>query len=241
MKIGIIGFGNFGRVLAKAFADHEVLISSRSEQGNATLEEVCQADWVFPCVPISAFPQVMRQIKDLLSPTATVIEVCSVQVFPVKAMLKELKPEQPMIASHPMFGPNSTEGGTKFAGLILMHHNLTADADTYESFVKFWQELGVETVEMTPEEHDRAAAYSLLYAQTVNRLTQTMDLKPTPIDTPGFKKLLDAADCVPQDTWELFADMNNYNPFAAEMRGKFKEAFAHLEDVVENGPKPDYL
>ena len=69
-KIGIIGFGRFGKLIARIlkskFADVHILAFAwkRKKLGISqgveftTLNEVCNSDVVIPCVPISSFEEV---------------------------------------------------------------------------------------------------------------------------------------------------------------------------------------
>jgi hypothetical protein len=38
---------------------------------------------------------------------------------------------------------------------------------------------------------------------------------------------------VENDTWQLFSDMNRYNPFAAEVREQFKKAMEEVEKELD--------
>jgi prephenate dehydrogenase len=47
---------------------------------------------------------------------------------------------------------------------------------------------------------------------------------PLDIDTEGYKRLLHVLGVVENDTWQLFEDMNRYNPYATETRQAFLNA-----------------
>ena len=55
------------------------------------------------------------------------------------------------------------------------------------------------------------------------------------IDTEGYKRLLHILEVVTHDTWQLFRDMNRYNPYAEEKRRAFTEAVIRLEEKLEAG------
>jgi prephenate dehydrogenase len=56
-----------------------------------------------------------------------------------------------------------------------------------------------------------------------------MGVAPQDIDTEGYKRLLRILDVVENDTWQLFEDMNRFNPFAAEARRSFIKALQAIE------------
>ena len=89
--------------------------------------------------------------------------------------------------------------------------------------------MGVQVVEMTPEEHDRYAAYSINYNHLMGRIGENIGIQSTPIDTQGFRVIYNALQYVTSDTWELFRDMQNRNPFANEMREKVMSAIQDIE------------
>src|ERR1051326_4864414 len=115
MTFGIIGYGRFGKLWARHLARFgSVLVYDRDPQkitakniSSASLEEVCRADILFLLVPISQIENCCKQIKSLLSPSTIVTDACSVKVYPVKILKKSLPPSQPIVATHPLFGPDS--------------------------------------------------------------------------------------------------------------------------------------
>jgi prephenate dehydrogenase len=61
-----------------------------------------------------------------------------------------------------------------------------------------------------------------------------MGAKPQDIDTEGYKRLLHILEVVENDTWQLFADMNRYNPYAVEVRRDFIKAMQAIERRIES-------
>src|SRR5210317_1375993 len=115
--IGIIGFGRFGKLVSHYLAqDLEVFVYNRSDKSSeivrtgarpASLETVCRQDIVIPCVPISSFRDNLKSIAPLLKPDSLVIDVCSVKEYPVRWMTQDLPASVSILATHPMFGPDS--------------------------------------------------------------------------------------------------------------------------------------
>jgi prephenate dehydrogenase len=55
-----------------------------------------------------------------------------------------------------------------------------------------------------------------------------MGARPQEIDTEGYQRLLRILEVVEHDTWQLFEDMNRFNPHAAETRQRFMQALAEI-------------
>ena len=49
------------------------------------------------------------------------------------------------------------------------------------------------------------------------------------IDTEGYQRLLRILEVVENDTWQLFEDMNRYNPYAQDARQAFITAMNEIE------------
>tara|TARA_Y100000589_G_scaffold120727_1_gene115166 strand:+ start:1524 stop:2585 length:1062 start_codon:yes stop_codon:yes gene_type:complete len=239
-SIGVLGYGHFGRMLVNLF--NRVLPSSELRVydikaqclpvESASLKEVVNSQWLILAVPIPSLQKVLQQISKITPQETIVIDVCSVKVYPVRWMVETLGKEYQIIASHPMFGPESTLQGNDYEDLNLMLHNVSAKKDNYENFREFWKLMGVNIVEITPEEHDRYAAYTINYNHYIGRLGQLVGIRPTPIDTRGFRIMYKSLEYVTHDTWELFYSMQHYNPYSEEMRERVSECMSELQSKL---------
>ena len=81
---------------------------------------------------------------------------------------------------------------------------------------------------MSANEHDSLAANSQGVAHFIGRLLDSYGLEPSTIDTQAAKKLLEVKELTCNDTWQLFSNLQNYNPHAAKMRNKLGEKFDEL-------------
>lgn len=246
--IGIIGNGRFGDNLYKTFSknrhicDYDTFIYSRSidlttksenrkSKNFVSLEEVCKCDIVIPTVPISVFEQQIIDIKDLVPESSLVVHVCSVSMHPANVMQEHLKCD--LLSTHPMFGPDSTKDATFFKDLKFIHNSLRIKNEKRVSdFLNFWKSLGCELIQLTPEEHDKQAAYTHAYAFLIGKLGIMLDVRRNDISTKGFEGVLYNQEAVENDSGQLFDDMMTYNPFAKEMREKFKEAMLEIENEL---------
>ena len=235
--IGIVGFGRFGQFWARLLAaDHSVVVTDTQDQTQAAAElgvrfashlpELCAAaDTIFLCVPISRLAAAVSHLRRCLKPGRLVFDTCSVKKYPAQVMQEQLAslPGVELIATHPMFGPDSAASG--LSGLPMVMWPLSVSNETYAAWRAYFEHLGLRVVEMSPDEHDRLAAYSQGVTHYMGRVLGEMRLSPTPIDTRGFQSLLAVVEHTCHDTWQLFHDLQNYNPYTTEMRLRFEDAF----------------
>ena len=113
-SVGLIGFGRFGKVLAnilqKGFAIKTYdLTPPHTFTGVeiADLTTVLKEEVIFIAVPIRHFESVIQNIASKLSEDVLVIELCSVKKYTTEVMKKILPEQVSIIATHPMFGPDS--------------------------------------------------------------------------------------------------------------------------------------
>ena len=232
MTVGLIGFGRIGRLLARHFArDARIFVSDVKLDARkvralgavpATLAEACAQDVVVLCVPIAAFEGLTRRIKTLLRPGALVVDACSVKEHPVRAMKRHLPKNVSLLATHPNFGPDSAADSLKGRKIILCKIRMR-NAD-YHRAKRALRRKGLDIVEMTPREHDRRMASSLVLTHFIGRSLVAYGAKPTGVDTEGYKRLLRILETVQNDSWQLFEDMNRFNAFAAPMRRRLLAA-----------------
>jgi prephenate dehydrogenase len=117
MMIGIVGFGRFGKLSSKYLAqDFDVFVYDSGANASeiiaagaaaVSLTEACRQDVLILSVPISVFKEKLAEIAPLLKKEALVIDVCSVKMYPVKIMKEILPGNVSILATHPMFGPDS--------------------------------------------------------------------------------------------------------------------------------------
>ena len=243
-KVGIIGFGRFGQFWAKTLQRDHRIFATDLDAGRASLAaemgvefssltELCaQAETIFLCVPINHFAATVQSLKPHLKPHTTICEVCSVKAYPAEVLLQELggDTQLELIATHPMFGPDS--GAQGLAGLPLAMWPLRSASSPYRAWRAYFSDLGLRVVEIPPHEHDRWAANSQGVTHYLGRVLHEMRLSPTPIDTKGFELLLSVIAQTCNDTWELFYNLQNYNPYTGEMRLRLEEALERVYDEL---------
>ena len=243
MKIGVYGMGRFGSFWAGCLSrtGNSVIAYSRSEHafprgvGKATEDEVLSSDILFFCVTISQFEGVLERVKERIGKNTIVCDTCSVKTYPAEWMEKHLDSTVYRIATHPMFGPDSGKNGLENLPLVMCP---VMDKDErYEKVKSLFVSMGLKVIEMTPDEHDREAAFSQGVTHFIGRILSEMHLKPSGISTKGYKALLEIVEQTCNDPLSLFCDLQRYNPYTRDMRHDLRLAIENVGYMLEKGEK----
>lgn len=220
MKVAIVGFGRFGKTLERLLEnDFELTIINRD---NA--KDIMKADAVFYCVPISSFESVIKSHKKYFKNNHLLIDVLSVKMHPKKIFEKYLRGlKTQALLTHPMFGPDSSKNG--FSGLPIVLDKFKCNEDNFSFWKDFFTKKRLKVIEMSAQEHDKLAANSQGVTHFIGRLLGELKFAPTSIDTLGTKKLQEVMEQTCNDTWQLFNDLQNFNPYTKAMRIKLGRAY----------------
>ena len=236
-SVGIIGFGRFGKILSnilqKGFMIKVYDIQSLSYHNGVqftSLEEVLKEKVIFIAVPIRHFESLINNISGELKNNTTIIDVCSVKKYTSDVMKNILPEEIGIISSHPMFGPDSYLSNKK---LKMMMHSTRDVHNQYDFWKKFFSDQNIKILEMTPDMHDRLAAKTQGVTHFLGRTLKEFGIQKTNIDTQGFSDLIDLVEQTCNDTWELYSDLQTYNPYTKEMINNLKNSVDVLEKQLK--------
>jgi len=242
MIFGIVGYGRFGQLWANALQpfgevrvyekNQPIAHAADTEIKISTLEEVAQADVVFLLVPISELALTCQQIKPFLNPTTLIIDCCSVKIYPVEVMQKVFSKEQPLLATHPLFGPDSVKKIGGFEGHKIAICPIHCTKKQQQDMESIFKKMGLQIFVTTPDEHDKEMANSQGLVHFIGRGLAALDLQPQDIATPDFQALLNINTMVIHDTWRLFLDMHQYNPYTKQIRKKFIHQLTKLDQAI---------
>jgi prephenate dehydrogenase len=236
-KIAIIGFGRFGRLMSQILSPFgEIFVISRSKISENNIKQIDYADLkkidlVIPSVPISTLPETLKKIGPNLKPKSIVMDVCSVKVKPCQWLKKYIPKDNDIIGTHPMFGPDSAKNG--LAGLQIVICPLRISRKKLERLKNIFKKLKLSIIEITPEDHDRQVAISLALVHFIGRGLGEINFKNQKITTLGFQRLQAVNETVNNDTWELFFDMQNLNPYTKKIRHAYIQSLTKLNQEIE--------
>ena len=246
MSLGIVGFGAFGQLAARHLHPHfEITACDPSPDAAAaaqhlgvrlsSLHAVSQSDVVLIASPVSSFEQVVSGIAASCRPGALIVDVGSVKVVPADIMRRRLPDDVDIVATHPLFGPQSAAsgiGGLKIAICPIRgkRHALLA------AFLR--KALGLTVIITTPEDHDREAAVVQGLTHLIARVLLGVGPLPTRMTTKSFDLLAEAISMVQHDAPEVFDAIENTNPYARTVRRQFFDLAAGLSIELDKRPRP---
>ena len=238
MHIGVYGLGRFGFLWAGMLAErHRVWVCNRSRGRTlppgvqlVSMEKLASCDAIFLCVAISAIEETVAQLAAHIASGTTILDTCSVKRYPLEVMERLLPPTAQIIGTHPMFGPDSAGDG---AALPLVLCPQRAERTTIEFWRTTFTGMGLRVLELSPDEHDRRAAYSQGITHFIGRLLARLELTASPMATLGYRKLLEVADQTCNDPYQLFIDLQRYNPHTPQMQAELRRAFDALMDELK--------
>lgn len=243
-QIGIIGYGDFTRLMCEYLAPFaDVIVSSRRhDEGDAgfgarfrPVEEVLACPIIIPSIPSQFFEKFFEAFRDKVNPNAVVIDVCSVKVKPLKVLEDLLPTTCQIIGTHPLLGPASVVKNGGLEGLKIALCRVRQDEMTYQDVRQFLEKLGLHVIEKTPEEHDKDMAYVQGLSHYIGRVMDGMGIPETPLSTYAYDDLLDMKNIQGKDSWELFLSITKENPYAAEVNAAFKDAVRQLDGRIADG------
>uniref|UniRef100_K3XXX9 Prephenate/arogenate dehydrogenase domain-containing protein n=1 Tax=Setaria italica TaxID=4555 RepID=K3XXX9_SETIT len=238
LRVGIVGFGNFGQFIAGGIQrqGHAVLAASRSDYSAycadhgirffGSVDALCEErpDVLLICSSILSTESVVSAIPfHKLRPDTIVADVLSVKQFPRNLLLEILPPGFGIVCTHPMFGPESGKHG--WGKLPFVYNKVRVaeggdQATKCDQFLSIFEQEGCRMVEMSCAEHDRYAAGSQFITHTIGRVLSQLNLKSTPINTKGYESLLQLTHNTVSDSFDLYYGLFMYNVNATEQASK---------------------
>ncbi|AFO86643.1 prephenate dehydrogenase-like protein [Phaeobacter inhibens] len=234
-RIGLIGFGAFGRLIARHLSPllpicvyDPVQTDERPRHPSlrfGSLAETAACPLVILAVPVGAMEPLCHTLAPLVRPGTWVLDVGSVKMAPADVMQRVLPPEVNLLGTHPLFGPESTRqglAGQKIALCPLRGGRPLRLAAVLRHIFR------LEVIWTTPEAHDRELAtvqgLTHLIAQALNQVAPET-LRMT---TASFELMQQASRMVTGDAPGVLEAILRDNPFAADIRDSFLERAADL-------------
>lgn len=216
--ITIIGFGAFGRLAARYLAPHadvSVLDPSPAARDMAEAEglrvlsgpDAITADVVILAVPVPALGACLATLAPHLRAGQLVVDVCSVKEEPVRLMRNLLHAEVEILATHPMFGPQSARDGLAGRQIVVC----PVRGDRWRRVTAFLKHrLGLDVVIATPEVHDRQAAMTQGLTHLLARAFAALG-EPPRIRTRSYALMAEGLAMVAEDAPEVYEAVTRGN------------------------------
>lgn len=240
--VGLLGFGAFGRLIAAHLAPHVDLVihdPSPAHPHSAQdarlqfrpLEEVAACDLVILAMPVSALADALTQIRPHLQPDAIVLDVGSVKLKPVALMTRLLPDSVEIIATHPLFGPQSGKDGIEGLKIVLC----PVRAPSLFAIAAFLKRiLKLEVILSSADQHDRDVAIVQGLTHLIGQVLARMEPFPQAMTTPSFELLTQVVEMVRHDSVEVYKAIEQENPHAAKVRQQFFDIAQTLSNDLES-------
>lgn len=239
-QVSILGFGAFGRFMAKHLTPHVTVsvfdreVPADIAQGvrSISLAEAATADAIVVAVPVQNMESVLRDLAPFVNRRVgdppLVLDVASVKLKPIELMTRLLPPTVPIIATHPLFGPESGKHG--ITNLPLAYCPVRAPADLVAQVRAFLADtLGLRVIDITPDEHDRQMAYVQGLTHLISRAVGEMQLPDTMLATAAYERFLAMRSNLHADSWDLFLTIERENPYAKTVRDELRRTLDEIE------------
>jgi cyclohexadieny/prephenate dehydrogenase len=208
-------------------------------------ETVEGADLVVLCTPIGTYAELAREIAPLLKAGAILTDVGSVK----GAVVKDVAPHLPLnvhfIPGHPIAGTEQSGPRSGFATLFdnrwcILTPPPHADQAAVAKLKAYWEALGSNVDEMTPEHHDLVLAITshLPHLIAYNTVATAADLEEVTnsevikYSAGGFRDFTRIAASDPTMWRDVF--LNNREA-VLEMLGRFSEELSVLQRAIRWG------
>jgi len=236
-SIGLMGFGAFGRLMARHLQPHLPLVvfdPARPAEPDASgcglrpgdIAEVAACDIVILAVPVDAMADAIASLRPHLHAGTIVVDVGSVKIEPARQLLAGLPDHVEIIGTHPLFGPQSARNG--IAGLKLALCSIrSGSARRIAAFLR--QVLKLDIILTTPDAHDRDMAMVQGLTHLVAKILVRMEPVPSRLTTRSFELLMQATEMVRHDAPSVFHAIERANPHARAVRERF---FAHAREIT---------
>ncbi|MBP7747801.1 MAG: bifunctional chorismate mutase/prephenate dehydrogenase [Phycisphaerae bacterium] len=227
------GRRGMGQCIAQLFGDlgHAVMIADL-DTALTPDEAAAVADVVIVAVPIDVTEDVIRRIGPRVRPEALLMDVTSIKTGPLRAMLAASRAS--VVGTHPLFGP--TVHSLQGQRVVLT----PGRGDQWLAWLRsMLHARGIELMETTPEEHDRAMSIvQVLVHFSTEVMGKTLATLQVPIDrtllftSPIYlMELLLTARHFAQSP-ALYAAIQMSNPDTAAVTAAFARAAEELRTLT---------
>lgn len=241
LSFGIVGYGAFGELMAQLLSKHsKVVVYSRRDIPPydlpknitiGTLEAAASCDIVVLCNELSAFEKDCAKIATFVSPSTIVMDVCSVKILPAQTMKDTLGGKCRLLATHPLFGPQSVIKGDGRGQKIVWHEVEGGPFTELEQFIV--SKLGLEILKMSPEEHDKQMAWVHCLTFFVGRGLVELNPPESSLTTNYYDRLKAVINYEKQHSYELFRTVQLGNIYSGQIRKEFIQRLQEIDELLQ--------
>lgn len=245
-SIGLMGFGAFGRLMARHLQPHLPLVVCDPAQPVAadptgkgllpgSVAAVAACDIVVLAVPVDRLGQAIAALSPHLRAGTLVLDVGSVKLEPARLLLAGIPGDVEIIGSHPLFGPQSARDGLEGLKIALCPLR-GGSVRRIAAFLR--RALKLDVILTTPDAHDREMAMVQGLTHLVAKILVGMEPLPSRMTTRSFELLMQATEMVRYDAPGVFLAIERANPHARAVRERFLAQAQALAAALGGGHHP---
>ena len=229
LKVAIVGYGQFGRFMAKHLRPYCTIIPFKRDTNPAKISD---CDIVIFAVPWGGLATAIENLKPHIQPTARIIDVMSVKQKPLALLQKNFKQHE-ILGTHPIFGPQSGKNG--LTGLPIVLCNISFSKKHYTQIKQFLKKkLKLKIIEEAATAHDTEMSKVQGLTHFIGRALVAIEIESYATNTKSYEQLLQLKELLKNDSWELFATIQNTNPEAKKVRTRFITELIELESKLDS-------
>jgi prephenate dehydrogenase len=260
MKICVVGLGLIGGSIAKECRTRQHYIygvdANQTHQEKAIdfglVDEIVNidtalnhADVFIVAIPVDAIENMCHHLLDHISWHQTVFDVGSTKKDICTAIADHPKRSR-FIASHPLAGTEFSGPGAAILNLFKGKKNIIceehkSDEDALEKVLTIFNELGMQSLFMDADSHDKHMAY-VSHLSHVSAFTLSLTVLDIEQDqkqifnlaSTGFESTVRLAKSNP-DTWASIFDKNSTH--LSDALGQYINHLQHFKSVIDSGDK----
>lgn len=232
--LGLIGFGRFGQLAAQMLHGRFAISASDQRDQSAVarslgvsfvdIHTAARCDIVVISVPVQNMLSAIKSIAPVVRPGSLVVDVASVKVFPAAWMTEHLPESVDVVATHPLFGPQSAKLGLVGQRLIVC----PVRGRAHEAVARLGRRIGLSVHVTTPEQHDLEMSYVQALSHLIGRALINISAPAESLSTRSYEHLLDLCSLIKDDSFELFSAIQTMNPYASGVTRDFLQEAARL-------------
>lgn len=242
MEIGIIGGkGDMGRWFVRFFEGQGYSVHVADKGEGMSLDEMGKrCPVVLVSVPVSVTRSVIEQIGPVMGTDALLMDITSLKVEPVEAMLRFAQCD--VIGTHPLFGPEVPS----LDGYSFVICPARPGKGKWLSWLRtLLKENGARLVETSPEEHDRFMSIiqglnhfnTMTFGLVMNAMgTDIEALKP--FMTPIFEEKTRIIKEVFSHNARMYAEILTGNPYLPAILEQYESTMRELKHLIETKNAP---
>ena len=244
--IGIIGGdGKMGRWFQGFFENsgYQVLIHDLNTK--LSLKELVEkSDIIMLSLPMSAVPQVAKEISGMLRPGQLVVENCSIKSAAIPHLLDLLPEGVEVLGIHTMFASDVTS----INGENVVVTRTARSGKRATAFEDLLYKFGAKISQSNADEHDRIVAFvqGLIQFAIIGLADALHRSVPNEADldlfsTPNFRNVFKTVIKVLGQDDQLIVDLQTKNKLGLHARNLFLEAVVRLSSALNHGNEAELI